>query len=106
MGEIMDKYKRASELSGKPFIVQQFTPGPLEGFIDNPTKEQLENHWERQRKIHEAVFKAINDRPWIKGIWLAPYNFNDDIERIDVDVRGKPTDKLASAWARKISQNE
>jgi hypothetical protein len=57
-----------------------------------------------RRKIHSAVFKAVNERPWIKGIWLAPYNFNDGIERIDADTRGKPTDELAAARPRKISQ--
>jgi hypothetical protein len=106
MAEMVDKYKWASDLSGKPFIMQQFTPGPLEGFIDNPTKEQVENHWKRQRKIHEAIFKAINERPWVKGIWLAPYNFNDDIERVHVNIRGKPADELAAAWSRKISEKE
>jgi hypothetical protein len=106
IAEEIDKLRWASEVSGKPFIIQQFTPGPLEGFIDNPTREQVENHWERQRKIHSALFKAINERPWIKGVWVSPYNFNDDIERIHVNVRGKPTDELIAAWAREISQKE
>lgn len=99
-----DKYEWAHQLSGKPFIMQQFTVGPLEGFIDNPTVEQAEAHWDRQKKIHEAIFKAANERDWISGIWLFAYNFSDMPEKIDANIRGKPAEELAATWARSISE--
>jgi hypothetical protein len=101
----VDEYKKASDLSGKPFVMQQLSVGILD-YSENPTDKQIERHWERQKKILHAFFNAANDRNWIEGIALFPYNFVDSIERIAPDFRGKPADELAAAWSRKISEKE
>jgi hypothetical protein len=43
IAEDVDKYSRASELSGKRFIMQQLSVGSLD-YPNNPSKEQIENH--------------------------------------------------------------
>ncbi len=58
---------------------------------------------EAQRMIHEAYYKAFNDRPWIAGVNLFGYGFTDSPEAREPDIRGKTAEDLASSWAKAIS---
>lgn len=109
------KYKPLSEKSGKPFLTDQLAYESTDGAVngaqvpenDGPNTDN--NHKypldiEEQRMIHEAFYKAINERSWIAGVNLFAYGFTDKPLAREIDIRGKPAEDLASAWARAIGK--
>src|SRR3989338_5298203 len=110
------KYKPIYEKAGTPFLIDQLAYSAIDGAanaVHAPESEgpNTDEHLKypldtkEQRMIHESFYKAINERDWIIGVNLFGYGFTDTPESRDVDIRGKPAEDVASAWAKKIGKN-
>lgn len=110
LGDHLDnRYKWIHDQSGKPFIVHQFNAGgalgPLESKAgkNQTTREAINQHWQKQKIYHQAFFQAVNERPWMAGVYLFAYGFTDAPDSLDASLRGKPAEVISSAWAKKIT---
>lgn len=106
---LLDAYKKFYLDSGKPFLIDQLAYSSVDGAAigirvpegDDPLR--YPSDLQEQRMIHEAFYKAINEREWIIGANLFGYGFTDAPLDREVGIRAKPAEDIASVWAKKIS---
>ena len=116
VGNLLDtKYKKAYERAKKPFLIDQLAYYSVKGAANGQMVPEAEDEStdknlkypldvEVQKLIHEAFYRAINERDWIIGVYLFGYSFVDLPEGRGVTIRGKPAEDVGSGWAKKIRE--
>ena len=55
-----------------------------------------------QGDVYQALLLAVNDRPWVSGLFSFGYNPAVVLRDKSVSVRGKPAEDILAAWFPKL----
>jgi hypothetical protein len=59
-----------------------------------------------QGDIYQALLTAVNERPWVGGLFSFGYNPMAELHDKSVSVRGKPAEDILAAWFPKLQGHE
>jgi hypothetical protein len=58
-----------------------------------------------QGDVYQALLLAVNDRPWVSGVFSFGYNPAAVLLDKSVSVRGKPAEAILAAWFPKLTSH-
>ena len=101
-----EKYKWIYEVTGKPIVVTQLNYVSVDGGANQARSLSTEDRddptvkldLKEQAMAYEAFFQAINDRPWIVGVFSWAYTWIDSPQSKTSTIRAKPAEIVVSHY--------